>query len=159
MRRTSILALFLLLSASSCRMHERGLDGGECMGPRSTTTWLTNFRQYSSPLGGPQIVQVTYYRGAIPTNSTNGDEQIVLQSANATVMTGWKLQAGDANQLFSLPDTLIGKLSIYSHQPVLAKDFSLNLPSNSWLWNKSGLSTIRLVDNTGAVVDSMQFAH
>jgi hypothetical protein len=166
MRRTSILALLLLLAASSCRMHERGIDGGSCMGPHdnddsTSVTPKTNFRVYNSPLGSAQIVEVQFYQGVPPQNTNHGDEEIVLQSATKTVLTGWKLQAGDANQLFPLPDTLPGTLTIYSHTipSGTTGGFALNLASGNWLWNRSGLSTVKLIDNTGAVADSMQFVH
>ncbi len=115
---------------------------------------------YDTMKGGVQIVEIApdQTKNGIATSDT--DEWVVLQSDRARRISGWMLYAGDPSQTYELPDSIIGKLTIYTHSaphPTSKLEFSLGLAAGKWIWNNSVADTARIFDSTGQLVSTLSY--
>ncbi|MDB5032878.1 MAG: hypothetical protein JWQ98_119 [Chlorobi bacterium] len=165
----SLIAPLLLLMAImvGCSKTDPASPGTQDTTHLTDTTGLSDSlakqhavgKGYNVSRGGVQITTIHYDQAFDSTRFGVMDEWLLLQSDRNVSIEGWKLDADDIGQVYSLHDSLYKTLTIYTHKAptpsMLA--LSLNLSPGTWIWNNSTPDTARIYDDKGTLIDSFGY--
>jgi hypothetical protein len=123
-------------------------------------------RADSTPHSTVEIVAI-YYDQNVNKDSfglAEPEEWVVLKSNGRMNTKGWWLNAGDKGQDCFLPDTLNGRLYIFTHSGNVPANVttggvrkSFGISNTKWLWNNSDHDTATLYDSSGSIVDKLSY--
>lgn len=115
-------------------------------------------RQYNASKGGVQITAIYYDQTKNGDSTGTMDEWVVIESDHPRRIAGWKLDANDPSQQYSLPDSIQSKLTVYTREgPSVPVGETLALHLSSWIWNNAEPDTARIFDANKTLMDSLSY--
>lgn len=115
---------------------------------------------YDNVRGGVQITLIAPDQSENYSRTGISDEWIELTSTGTTSIKGWWLNAGDYGQNYMLPDTIYGKLRLFTHflhGGSKKYEYSLGVPDTKWIWNNADPDTAILFNDKMQVVSTFTY--